>query len=186
MTTNQSDRSIKTDTSSTAPVVVPHIRGMSSFPTQGFGQIHGSALIEGVDQLGDNMRICVTDKVFCSKSSRGAMKSCRPAGVRSVEAKGKSSSPPNDEGMNPFNASNGTGTIDSPENGVIPKAGLHGTSPPLDIPVGSLKDKWRLLPHFLKLRGLMKQHIDSFDYFVNVEMKQIVQVRLAGYDGKYP
>ena len=25
----------------------------------------------------------------------------------------------------------------------------------------------------------MKQHIDSFDYFVNVEMKQIVQVRLA-------
>jgi len=79
----------------------------------------------------------------------------------------------------PIGASNGASTTDSPKNGVVPEEGFHGTSPPLDIPVGSLKDKWRLLPHFLKLRGLMKQHIDSFDYFVNVEMKQIVQVRLA-------
>jgi len=46
---------------------------------------------------------------------------------------------------------------------------------PLDAPIGSLKEKWRVLPHFLKLRGLMKQHIDSFDHFVGVEMKQIVQ-----------
>ena len=49
------------------------------------------------------------------------------------------------------------------------------TKTPLDAPVGSLKDKWRLLPHFLQLRSLMRQHIDSFDHFVNVEMKQIVQ-----------
>ena len=47
---------------------------------------------------------------------------------------------------------------------------------PLDAPIGSLREKWRVLPHFLKLRGLMKQHIDSFDHFVSVEMKQIVQV----------
>ena len=46
---------------------------------------------------------------------------------------------------------------------------------PDDAPVGSLKDKWRLLPHFLQLRSLMRQHIDSFDHFVNVELKQIVQ-----------
>eukprot|EP00578_Thalassiosira_sp_NH16_P002919 CAMPEP_0181137936 /NCGR_PEP_ID=MMETSP1071-20121207/33970_1 /TAXON_ID=35127 /ORGANISM="Thalassiosira sp., Strain NH16" /LENGTH=1106 /DNA_ID=CAMNT_0023224721 /DNA_START=74 /DNA_END=3392 /DNA_ORIENTATION=- len=46
---------------------------------------------------------------------------------------------------------------------------------PLDAPIGSLREKWRVLPHFLKLRGLMKQHIDSFDHFVSVEMKQIVQ-----------
>ena len=49
---------------------------------------------------------------------------------------------------------------------------------PLDAPIGSLREKWRVLPHFLKLRGLMKQHIDSFDHFVNVEMRQIVQVSL--------
>ena len=47
---------------------------------------------------------------------------------------------------------------------------------PLDAPIGSLREKWKVLPHFLKLRGLMKQHIDSFDHFVSVEMRQIVQV----------
>ena len=49
------------------------------------------------------------------------------------------------------------------------------TKTPDDAPVGSLKDKWRLLPHFLRLRSLLRQHIDSFDHFVNVELKQIVQ-----------
>jgi hypothetical protein len=48
---------------------------------------------------------------------------------------------------------------------------------PLDAPVGSLKEKWRLLPYFLQLRSLMRQHIDSFDYFVNFDMKKVVQVR---------
>jgi len=52
---------------------------------------------------------------------------------------------------------------------------------PLDAPIGSLRDKWRVLPYFLKLRGLMKQHIDSFDHFVKVEMKQIVQVMCLFY-----
>jgi hypothetical protein len=46
---------------------------------------------------------------------------------------------------------------------------------PIDAPIGSLKDKWRVLPHFLQVRSLMRQHIDSFDYFVNTEMKEIVQ-----------
>jgi DNA-directed RNA polymerase III subunit RPC2 len=50
---------------------------------------------------------------------------------------------------------------------------------PDDAPVGALKDKWRLLPHFLKLRSLMRQHIDSFDHFINVELKQIVQSESA-------
>jgi hypothetical protein len=53
------------------------------------------------------------------------------------------------------------------------------TKTPDDAPVGSLKDKWRLLPHFLKLRSLMRQHIDSFDHFVNVELKKIVQSESA-------
>jgi DNA-directed RNA polymerase III subunit RPC2 len=49
------------------------------------------------------------------------------------------------------------------------------TRTPLDAPIGALKDKWRVLPHFLQVRSLMRQHIDSFDYFVNIEMKEIVQ-----------
>ena len=45
----------------------------------------------------------------------------------------------------------------------------------LDAPIGTLVDKWRVIPHFLALRSLLRQHIDSFDYFVNVEIKAIVQ-----------
>lgn len=40
--------------------------------------------------------------------------------------------------------------------------------------MGALQDKWRLLPHFLSMRGLMKQHIDSFNYFVQTDIKNIV------------
>lgn len=61
---------------------------------------------------------------------------------------------------------------------------------PLDAPIGSLRDKWRVLPHFMKVRSLMRQHIDSYDHFVNVEMKQIVQSESAceirsDYDPKF-
>ncbi|KAI9800410.1 MAG: DNA-directed RNA polymerase III core subunit ret1 [Piccolia ochrophora] len=37
------------------------------------------------------------------------------------------------------------------------------------------KDKWNLLPAFLKVKGLVKQHIDSFNFFVEVEIKKIVE-----------
>ncbi|KAK2465545.1 hypothetical protein APHAL10511_002437 [Amanita phalloides] len=39
----------------------------------------------------------------------------------------------------------------------------------------SLQDKWLLLPAFLKVKGLVKQHIDSFNYFVDVDIKNIVK-----------
>ncbi|KAF1329291.1 DNA-directed RNA polymerase iii subunit, partial [Globisporangium splendens] len=47
----------------------------------------------------------------------------------------------------------------------------------LEKPVGDVKDKWKLLPYFLQLRGLVKQHIDSFNYFTNVDMKNIVRAK---------
>ncbi len=37
------------------------------------------------------------------------------------------------------------------------------------------QDKWLLLPAFLKVKGLVKQHIDSFNYFVDVDIKSIVK-----------
>ncbi|KAK3098091.1 hypothetical protein FSP39_016018 [Pinctada imbricata] len=37
------------------------------------------------------------------------------------------------------------------------------------------QDKWKLLPAFLKVKGLVKQHIDSFNYFINVEIKSIMK-----------
>lgn len=38
-----------------------------------------------------------------------------------------------------------------------------------------VQDKWKLVPAFLKGKGLVKQHIDSFNYFINVEIKKIVK-----------
>ncbi|XP_012274877.1 DNA-directed RNA polymerase III subunit RPC2 isoform X1 [Orussus abietinus] len=38
-----------------------------------------------------------------------------------------------------------------------------------------IQNKWKLVPAFLKGRGLVKQHIDSFNYFINVEIKKIVK-----------
>jgi DNA-directed RNA polymerase III subunit RPC2 len=72
----------------------------------------------------------------------------------------------------------GDGNPDEPATGDAELKNPHdfgSTKTPHDAPVGSLRDKWRLLPHFLKIRSLMRQHIDSFDHLINVELKQIVQ-----------
>ncbi|KAA6409993.1 MAG: DNA-directed RNA polymerase III subunit RPC2 [Lasallia pustulata] len=45
----------------------------------------------------------------------------------------------------------------------------------LTEPINTAKDKWNLLPAFLKVKGLVKQHIDSFNFFVEVELKKIVK-----------
>ncbi|PQE03149.1 hypothetical protein CJF30_00005674 [Rutstroemia sp. NJR-2017a BBW] len=45
----------------------------------------------------------------------------------------------------------------------------------LTDPISTAKDKWNLVPAFLKVKGLVKQHIDSFNYFVEHEIKDIVK-----------
>lgn len=37
-------------------------------------------------------------------------------------------------------------------------------------PVKKLEDKWKLVPAYLKVKGLIKQHLDSFNFFTNVEV----------------
>ncbi|KAI9782210.1 MAG: DNA-directed RNA polymerase III core subunit ret1 [Geoglossum umbratile] len=49
----------------------------------------------------------------------------------------------------------------------------HGKG--LTDPIDTAKDKWNLLPAFLKVKGLVKQHIDSYNFFVDVEIKKIVK-----------
>ncbi|EXJ92261.1 DNA-directed RNA polymerase III subunit RPC2 [Capronia epimyces CBS 606.96] len=44
----------------------------------------------------------------------------------------------------------------------------------LTDPIDTARDKWNLLPAFLKVKGLVKQHIDSFNHFVEVELKKII------------
>ena len=63
-----------------------------------------------------------------------------------------------------------TGHIDP---AVFPKCLLEGDD--LSRPIKDIKEKWKLLPAFLKVKGLVKQHIDSFNYFINVEIKKIVK-----------
>lgn len=41
----------------------------------------------------------------------------------------------------------------------------------LNKPLKTIEDKWKLVPAFLRIRGLVKQHIDSFNYFINSEIK---------------
>jgi DNA-directed RNA polymerase III subunit RPC2 len=53
----------------------------------------------------------------------------------------------------------------------------HASDADLEKPFPHVKDKWKLLPYFLQLRGLVKQHIDSFNYFTNVDMKNIVRAK---------
>lgn len=40
-----------------------------------------------------------------------------------------------------------------------------------------VEEKWKMLPHFLRMRGLMRQHIDSFDHFINIELKNIINAK---------
>ena len=42
-------------------------------------------------------------------------------------------------------------------------------------PLTNIEEKWKLVPTFLKIRGLVKQHIDSFNYFTDIEIKNIVR-----------
>lgn len=45
----------------------------------------------------------------------------------------------------------------------------------LSDPIKAVEDKWLLVPAFLSVRGLVKQHIDSFNYFIDTELKEIVK-----------
>ncbi|KAH8907085.1 DNA-directed RNA polymerase III subunit RPC2 [Coniochaeta sp. PMI_546] len=45
----------------------------------------------------------------------------------------------------------------------------------LTDPISTKDDKYQLLPAFLKVKGLVKQHIDSYNFFVNNELREIVQ-----------
>lgn len=44
----------------------------------------------------------------------------------------------------------------------------------LTAPVKTIEDKFKLLPAFLKIRGLVKQHIESFNYLINHDIRKIV------------
>lgn len=55
------------------------------------------------------------------------------------------------------------------------KLASRGNKKRLTDPVDKIEDKWELLPAFLQVKGLVKQHIDSFNYFVETDLKNILR-----------
>ncbi|KAK4186073.1 hypothetical protein QBC35DRAFT_284637 [Podospora australis] len=49
----------------------------------------------------------------------------------------------------------------------------------LTDPIKTKEDKYQLVPAFLKVKGLVKQHIDSYNYFVEEDIKKIVNANRA-------
>ncbi|GAM83673.1 hypothetical protein ANO11243_016610 [Dothideomycetidae sp. 11243] len=45
----------------------------------------------------------------------------------------------------------------------------------LTDPISTARDKWNLLPAFLKVKGLIKQHTDSYNYFIETDLRNIVK-----------
>lgn len=60
---------------------------------------------------------------------------------------------------------------------VLGREGLDLDPSLLTAPIKEVKDKYELLPAFLKVRGLVRQHIDSFNYFINHEMGKIIRAK---------
>jgi len=53
---------------------------------------------------------------------------------------------------------------------LLPSSGAQ-----LETPIPTVADKWKLLPAFLKVRGLVKQHLDSYNHFIAIDIKHIVR-----------
>ncbi|KAJ2699783.1 DNA-directed RNA polymerase III complex subunit Rpc2 [Coemansia sp. IMI 209128] len=70
------------------------------------------------------------------------------------------------------------GTVDSADSlllGLDNGSGEGMDASKLSAPIPTAEDKWQLLPAFLRVKGLVKQHIDSFNYFIEVDLKKIVK-----------
>ena len=156
-----------------------------SFPLEGFGHVLGGEEIRAVDGLPVGGRVVGIDGPYPVRSRRGAGGRGRDDGLDAdeeeavrAELEARRALLAEDEAAtDPTSGRRGDGESDGRRDRAAGDGHEYGAPrTPLDAPVGSLRDKWRLVPHFLRLRGLMKQHIDSYDHFIGVEMKQIVQV----------
>jgi len=61
-----------------------------------------------------------------------------------------------------------------------------GDSKDWSMPIKPLTEKWKLVPAFLQVKGLVKQHIDSFNHFINVDIKKIVKANELVTSGADP
>lgn len=66
---------------------------------------------------------------------------------------------------------------ESDEREESPSPSLQEQMSELTKPINVVEEKWKMLPHFLRLRGLLRQHIDSFDHFIDVDLKNIINAK---------
>lgn len=52
---------------------------------------------------------------------------------------------------------------------------METLSPDIASGIGEIAEKWKMVPAFMQARGLVKQHISSFDFFINSELRTIVE-----------
>lgn len=129
-----------------------------NFPLEGYGHVHGQGVIDEVDKspLGSAPLQVHTAPSLLVKKER--VNSSSVVGIKKKSAK---------------NSKAAAGAAEMPPP---PDAHDYGSTKTADdAPVGSLREKWRLLPYFLQLRSLLRQHIDSYDHFINKEMQAVVQ-----------
>ncbi|KAI8851805.1 hypothetical protein BC829DRAFT_427198 [Chytridium lagenaria] len=60
------------------------------------------------------------------------------------------------------------------ENDVLARDELRYAGKKLSDPIDTVEDKWRLVPAFLQTKGLVKQHLDSYNYFIETGLQKIV------------
>lgn len=48
-----------------------------------------------------------------------------------------------------------------------------------------LQEKWSLIPSFLKTKGIFNQHIASFNYFVDIDIRNIIQANNKVFSDTY-
>ncbi|KAI9208192.1 uncharacterized protein BJ171DRAFT_490567 [Polychytrium aggregatum] len=61
------------------------------------------------------------------------------------------------------------------ENDVVGRDDMRYWGKNMVDPVDKIEDKWRLLPAFLQTKGLIQQHVDSYNYFVETGIKEILR-----------
>ncbi|KAJ3035069.1 DNA-directed RNA polymerase III core subunit ret1 [Rhizophlyctis rosea] len=89
----------------------------------------------------------------------------KPAAPAEVNKSSLSSKPPAKSGCIPVHQN----AIKVENTAFIPQLQTLPTNPIL-----SNDDKWRMIPSFLETRGLLQQHITSFDHFIDSEMPKIM------------
>eukprot|EP00590_Aulacoseira_subarctica_P012306 CAMPEP_0172419888 /NCGR_PEP_ID=MMETSP1064-20121228/6276_1 /TAXON_ID=202472 /ORGANISM="Aulacoseira subarctica , Strain CCAP 1002/5" /LENGTH=1336 /DNA_ID=CAMNT_0013159575 /DNA_START=27 /DNA_END=4037 /DNA_ORIENTATION=+ len=129
------------------------------FAPEGFDHVYGPSVIQAIDGFNDQQQQQNSNKYKLDKDEKEMLLAYRSVLYPHEEKKEGDHTAQHSTYQKP--------EVDGNEYGSI--------RTPLDAPIGSLKEKWRLLPYFLQLRSLMRQHIDSFDYFVNFDMKKVVQ-----------